>query len=85
MAKKSKNVTEPRSQGRKIIGGIRSKLSAMNGTQLRAFYAGFTAKELDRQEAAIESVKQVRIEAEISDAKKEIEILQDKIKNLKGQ
>ena len=85
MAKKSKSGTEPRSQGRKIIGGIRSKLSAMNGTQLRAFYAGFTAKELDRQESAIENVKQTRIEDEISDAKKEIEKLQDKIKNLKGK
>lgn len=85
MAKKSKNAPEPRSQGRKIIGGIRSKLSAMNGTQLRAFYSGFTAKELERHEAAIEYTKSTRVAEEISEAKKEIEKLQEKIKSLKGK
>ena len=86
MAKKSKGSSpEPRSQGRKVIGGIRAKLSGMNGTQLRAFYQGFTAKELDRHEAAIDSVKDARKELEIADAKKEIEKLQNKIKTLKGK
>lgn len=86
MAKKAKNSTpEPRSQGRKIIGGIRSKLSTMNGTQLRAFYQGFTAKELGRHESAIEEVKAERVQEEIALAKKEIEKLQSKIKNLKGK
>lgn len=85
MAKKSKNGPEPRSQGRKIIGGMRSKLSAMNGTQLKAFYAGFTAKELSRHEAAIDSAKEDKVAEEISEAKRQIEKLQDKIKNLKNK
>ena len=85
MAKKSKSAPEPRSQGRKIIGGMRSKLSAMNGTQLKAFYAGFTSKELERHEAALESVKEDKVQAEITAAKRQIEKLQDKIKNLKGK
>lgn len=86
MAKKAKNSSpEPRSQGRKVIGGIRSKLSAMNGTQLKAFYQGFTAKELERHEIALEDVKAVRVAEEIQAAKDEIEHLQSKIKSLKSK
>lgn len=86
MAKKAKNSSpEPRSQGRKVIGGIRSKLSSMNGTQLKAFYLGFTAKELARQISAIDEVKASLVEEEIASAKKQIEQLQSKIKNLKGK
>lgn len=86
MAKKSKSSTpEPRSQGRKIIGQMRSKFTSMNGTQLKAFYNGFTAKELDRHQKAIEGVKSLRVDSEIEEAKKQIEELQTKIKNLKGK
>jgi len=86
MAKKSKGSSpEPRSEGRKIIGQIRSKLSTMNGTQLKAFYQGFTAKELERHEKAIEAVKTVRVDTEIAEAKQQIEDLQNRIKSLKGK
>ena len=57
----------------------------MNGTQLKAFYNGFTAKELERHEKAIEGVKSLRVDSEIEAAKKQIEELQSKIKNLKGK
>ena len=86
MPKKMKNSSpDPRSLGRKIIGGMRSKLSAMNPTQLKAFYQGFTAKELERHELALADVKQARVEEEIALAKQEIEALQSKIKDLKGE
>lgn len=86
MAKKTKNSSpEPRSHGRKIIGGIRSKLSSMNGTQLKAFYQGFTAKELERHELAIADVKEARVEEEIALARQEIEALETKIRDLKGE
>ncbi|MCM8541704.1 MAG: hypothetical protein NE328_15655 [Lentisphaeraceae bacterium] len=86
MPKKTKNSSpEPRSHGRKVIGGIRSKLSAMNGTQLKAFYQGFTARELERHEQALADVREARVEEEIAMATQKIEALKNKIRDLKGE
>ncbi len=76
--------SEPRSQGRKVISSMRAKLATMTSTQLKAFYVGFTAKELERHVKAMGNVKTKRVSAEIEATQKEIEALQTKLKSLKG-
>ena len=46
MPRKKAKDSDPRSEGRKVIGEIRGKINAMNGTQLKAFYNGFTEAQL---------------------------------------
>lgn len=83
MAKK-KVIVEPRSAGRREIGQIRAKLNSMNTTQLKSFYAGFEATDLDLHIKAINKVLDSRKEQEIAEAEEQIRALQDKIKSLKG-
>ena len=75
--------TEPRSKGRKIIAEFRSKLIGMNGTQLKAFYGGFSAKDLDNQLKAIKKVQDNRSAEEITKTEEEIKRLQEKLAALK--
>ena len=76
---------EPRSHSRNVIGAIRSQLSAVNGTHLKAFYQGFSARELEMHEQALADVREARVEEEIALATQKIEALKNKIRDLKGE
>ena len=83
MPKKKTAKGDPRSEGRKVIGDIRVKLNSMNGTQLRAFYAGFSEAQIKNHLSAIEKVQESRNKKEISKTEEEIKRLQEKLKTLK--
>lgn len=85
MAKKKRPVVEPRSAGRKIIGGLREKIRDMSTVQLFAFFNGFTPEEVESQLKAIEKVKESRSKVEIKETEKEIKRLQGKLKDLKDK
>ena len=83
MAKKKLQESDPRSEGRKVIGEIRFRINEMNTVQLRAFYNGFSDAQIDDHIRAIEKVKEDRHKLEILKTQGEIKRLQEKLKGLK--
>jgi flagellar biosynthesis regulator FlbT len=84
VAKKKPQDSDPRSEGRKVIGEIRSKINEMNTVQLRAFYNGFSDDQISDHLKAIEKVKEERSQLEILKTQGEIKRLQEKLKGLKN-